>query len=515
MPPTSSIKGKTLKARPANAFGAYDSVPFALVDINRASKEELIKHLRIRSKVADGLISLRQQKPITDIKSLSLVKGLSEQVYSRIKQRVIVAGEPSLFIMDVTSQQDYIYGHKPFILRIRFANPSEKRVAMVSVTVLWAGKHFVVEKELTEEESHEGIVDLEFDEQRTLPIGPAEFLVALYRIDGAQASFRKTFYVLPANPLSLSLSPAGATVTGTWSARGVHQGPSDTFLTECTITIANGDTTSVRMNRRVTWKFWDGGVGGTLVESGAFDWPGNITVLGNSVWQGGVWFSSPNGSGIYNKYRGKEDMTIEIQMSAVDGRQVAGTITCRVMLAYGVNIIKVGDFDFQEGVDLYAAVDVTRQIYERRDITFRGILRWIIHNADAGGYTVINSEQEVHDLFRDWSVQNDFVDIFVCQDFTGTGFDGLAGDIPGPASKGGSNDGVAADKTGFTDSSGVKRLDIPYLGMLIGHEVGHYLGLPHINETGNLMLSNSGTNDTNLNYDQYRLMLPHGFIVFT
>jgi hypothetical protein len=164
---------------------------------------------------------------------------------------------------------------------------------------------------------------------------------------------------------------------------------------------------------------------------------------------------------------------------------------------------------------LYAAVDVTRQIYERRDITFRGILRWIIHNADAGGYPVINSEQEVHDLFRDWSVQNDFVDIFVCQDFTGTGFDGLAGDIPGPASKGGSNDGVAADKTGFTDSSGVKRLDIPYLGILIGHEVGHYLGLPHINETGNLMLSNSGTNDTNLNYDQYRLMLPHGFIVFT
>jgi hypothetical protein len=53
MPRRSSIKGKTLKARPANAFGAYDSIPFALVDINRASKEELIKHLRIRPKVAD------------------------------------------------------------------------------------------------------------------------------------------------------------------------------------------------------------------------------------------------------------------------------------------------------------------------------------------------------------------------------------------------------------------------------------------------------------------------------
>ena len=509
-----SVKGKSLKTRPANAFGIYDSVPFALVDINTADKKELIKQLDLTSKVAEGIISLRQQKPITDIRSLTIVKGLSPKIYSRIKQRIMVAGEASLCVLDVTSVQDYIYSHQPFILRIRFANPSEERVAVASATVLWGGQSFLVEKEITETQSREGVIEIDFDEQRTLPVGPAQFLIALYRIDGAQASFRKTFYILPHNPISLSLSPAGATVTGTWSARGAYQPPSDTFLTECTITIANGDVHSVSMNRHVTWKFWDGGVGGTLVESGAVNWPGNITVPGNGVWQGGVWFSSPNGSGIYNKYHGKEDMTIEIQMSANDGRPVGGTISCRVMLAYGVNIIKVGDFDFQEGIDLYGAVDVTRQIYERRDITFRGVLRWIIHNVDAGGYTVINDEQEVHNLFRDWSVPNDYVDVFVCQDFVTSGFDGLAGDIPGPASKGGSNDGVAVDKTGFTNTSGVKRLDVLYLAMLIGHEVGHYLGLPHINEAGNLMLSNSGTNDTNLNYDQYRLMLPHGFLVF-
>lgn len=278
--------------------------------------------------------------------------------------------------------------------------------------------------------------------------------------------------------------------------------------------MANGDAAPVPMDTQVTWRFWDGGVGGTLVESGAFNWPNPVTVPATGLWQGGVWFSSPNGSGIYNKYHGKEDMSVEIEMAAVDGRHVSGTITCRVMLAYGVNIIKVGDFDAQEGIDLYDAVDVTRQIYERRDITFRGILRWIIHDAQAGGYRIINSEGEVHDLFRDWSVPNDFVDVFVCQDFVTGGFDGLSGGVPGPASKGGNNDGVAVDKTGFVDGSGTKRLDIPYLGMLIGHEVGHYLGMPHINEAGNLMLSNSGPTDTNVNYDQYRLMLPHGFLTF-
>lgn len=510
----SSVRVKKLKTKPANSFGLYDSVPFALVDINHASNEELVQHLRVTPKIADRIIALREIESISNLEQLRSIKALPARTFEHIKGKVLFAGDLRLHILDVTAQDEYIFSHKPFALHVHYANPSELPAAIVSVTVLWAGEPFVVEQELTPEEVQRDRVDVEFDEERTLPVGPVEFRVALYRLDGAQASFRKTFYVLPSNPLSLSLSPAGATVTGTWSARGALQGGSDSFLTECTITIANGNSSSVSINRGVTWRFWDGGVGGTLVEAGSFNWPGSISVPGYGIWQGGVWFSSPRGSGIYNKYHDKEDMTIKVEMAASDGRQVTGTITCRVMLAYGVNVIKVGDFDYQEGVDLYNAVDVTRQIYEKRDITFRGVLRWIIHDADAGSYRIINSEGEVYDLFSDWSVPNDYVDIYVCQDFDAVGFDGLSGGVPGPASKGGNSDGVAVDKTGDTDGSGVKRLDVSYLGMLIGHEVGHYLGCPHINEAGNLMLPSSGSSDTNLNYDQYRLMMPHGFMVF-
>ncbi len=81
---------------------------------------------------------------------------------------------------------------------------------------------------------------------------------------------------------------------------------------------------------------------------------------------------------------------------------------------------------------------------------------------------------------------------------------------PGPMSDSGSNSGVVADKTGYVDGSGTKRLSVDYLGMLVGHEVGHYLGLVHISEAGNLMLASSGTNDTNLNYDQYRTIMGYG-----
>jgi hypothetical protein len=512
MPTKSRVRAKTLKSKPANAFGVYDSTPFSVVDINQADKSELIRYLGVKSTIADRIIALRKKKPIQNIEELTFFRNVPPKTRKRIKRKVVVATDAYIYILDVVATDAYIFSNKPFTLQIIFANPSKVPAAVISVNVLWAGKSFTVEKELTSEEIQRGHADIEFDQQRTLPVGQVEFLIALYRLDGAQASFRKTFYVLPSNPLSLSLSPAGATVTGTWSSRGAYQTPTNSFLTECTITIANGSNASVSIDRPVNWKFWDGGVGGTLVESGSFDWPNSITVSSYGIWKGNVWFSSPNGSGIYNRYRGKEDMTIEIQMTSAEGRRITGTITCRVMLAYGVNIIKVGDFEYQEGVDLYDAVDVTRQIYERRNITFRGVLRWIIPDADAGSYRIINSEGEVYDLFRDWSVPNNYIDVFVCQDFATGSFDGLSGGVPGPSSKGGNRDGVAVDKTG-SSSSGVKRLNVNYLGMLIGHEVGHYLGLPHISEAGNLMLSNSGTNDTKLNYDQYRTMLPHGFLV--
>jgi len=513
----SSVNAQTLEARPANAFGLYDSTSFAVVDINRATLEELVQHLKVSPAVARRIIARRDDAPITSFEQLQAIKGLSiSRTFALIRGRALLARDTNLHILNVASlsEAEDVFSDRPFTLRVRFANPADVPAAVVSVTILWAGEPFVVEQEVTNEEAQRRYVDVKFDETQTLPVGPAEFRVALYRHDGAQASFHKTLYVLPSNPLALSLSPAGATVTGTWSARGAYQSGPDTFVTQCTITLANGDANPVVMNNGVTWRFWDGGVGGTLVESGAFNWPGSITVPAFGLWQGGVIFTSPHGSGIYNKYHGKEDMTIEIEMVASDGRHEKGTITCRVMLAYGVNIIKVGDFDPQEGIDLYNAVDVTRQIYEKRDITFRSVLRWIIHNADAGRFLVIHNEGDVHDLFAAWSVPNDYIDVFVCQGFDTNGFDGMSGGLPGPASKGGNSDGVALSKSGYLDSSQVKRLHIDYLGMLMGHEIGHYLGLSHINEPGNLMLASSGATDTNLNYDQYSIMLRHGFMLF-
>ena len=207
-------------------------------------------------------------------------------------------------------------------------------------------------------------------------------------------------------------------------------------------------------------------------------------------------------------------MAIAITMRAADGRVIRGEITARVMLAFGVNIIKVGDFGAQEHIDLYDAVDRMRLIYERRDITLRGVDRRLISTAQAGAYPIINSEDEFHDLLEDWSCRNDFIDVYMVQDFQWGTFNGHTGDTPGPASKGGREDGVAVEKTGFTDASGTRRLSVTTLAQLIGHEVGHYLGLPHLEDPNNLMRSNTGVRGPDLSYDQYRLMFPHGFMFY-
>jgi hypothetical protein len=134
-------------------------------------------------------------------------------------------------------------------------------------------------------------------------------------------------------------------------------------------------------------------------------------------------------------------------------------------------------------------------------------------------YEIITSFDEAHDLWRDWSGpdSNDNIDMFVVQTVAipapgGGTFDGVDGAIPGPTSHSGSDSGTVASKSGYVDANGAARLHVEYLGMLMGHELGHYLGLVHVGDAGNLMLPNSGTTDTNLTYDQYRTMIRHGWV---
>ncbi len=213
-------------------------------------------------------------------------------------------------------------------------------------------------------------------------------------------------------------------------------------------------------------------------------------------------------------------MTIEITMTRQGGASVSGSITARTMFRFGVNVTEVAgeDFTSQEFSDLITASTVTRSIYESRDMAVDLDYRYI-PQARVGPYEIITSFDEFHQLLSDWSGPdtNDNIDAFIVQtiSISGTSIDGIDGSIPGPTSHDGSDSGVIASKSGFVDGSGTKRLSSAYLGMLIGHELGHYLGLVHVSDGGNLMLPSSGTTDTNLTYGQYKTMIRHGWVVIS
>jgi hypothetical protein len=512
---------RAVAVRPADLYGELDTERLEIIALSGADHERLAGRLDLDPEVAALAVraaaegaagwawAVRERREAVDG-----LRRVHATTWSADEQPLHLVDVSAVSAVSTVSPVGAVLSDRPFRLLLRWTNAGEAPVVLASARVVWAGEGFLVE-ERVEVGGPEGSAELTFDEERTLPVGPAELVVTVYRADGASSVFRRGVYVLPSNPLSLALGPAGATVTGSWSVRGDYRPESDTFLTECRLTVANGDGAPVSMNRRLVWEFWDGAVGtGTLVEAGTIDWPSGISVGAYGVWGGTVWFSSPRGSGVFGTFERKEDLALSIRMTASDGRVVRGDITARVLLAYGVNIIKVGDFGAQEHADLYAAVDEMQRVYERRDITLRGVDRRIIGNALAGGYPTIDSEDEFRDLLEDWSVPNDFVDVYVVQDFNWSTFNGFAGDIPGPASKGGRRDGVAVEKTGYTDGAGVRRLSVTTLAQLIGHEVGHYLGLEHQETTSNLMRSNTGVRGPELDYAQYRTMFPHGFMVF-
>jgi len=491
-----------------------DNEPARVLLLATASSATISRISGLPSSAAKQIVALRSKQREFSLMDLYQLRGIRLADLERLRRKSLFPTDEHLVITSVVPARQRIMSHRPFALRIAFVCPRKAQPFLASVRVEWAGVGFVVEQRITAANRRRSYVDVFFDRKRTLPTGPAIFRASLYTETGAQATFRTTCVVLPSNPFSLALSPNVNFVTGTFSARGVRNG--NAFETAISVTLSNGDAATVNVQPQFTWKFWDGGVGGSLVEQGTGSFGGNIAVPAFGTWGGWISFHSPQGSGVFSKYDGKEDMTIEIIMTRSNSATVSGTITCRTMFQFGLNVTQVAfeDFTAEENADLDAAAEVTRTIYERHDVTFvqddRGIQR-----ARAGPFEDISSESEARDLREQWSGPdtNDNIDAFVVNQLLIDGkYDGLDGDIPGPTSHAGRSSGTVQNKSGFVDSGGNRRLHVEYLGMLMGHELGHYLGLSHVNDAGNLMLPSSGTTDTALTYDQYRTIIRHGWV---
>jgi len=485
-----------------------------VVLVERASPTEMSRHLSTTVDIAKDILRAFE-RPANAAHALALLPAVSGEVREQALRSLVFPGDDRLAIVDVEPVDGRILSGRPYALHVRFVASALNPPLLASVVVEWAGDTFVAEMLVRPEDLQRGSLFVEFDERQMLPVGSATFNVQMLTGLGARAAFRVTCVVLPANPFALVVGPNSDFVTGTWSARGVRHGSA--YDTGVAVTLMNGDGAVVAVRSSFHWKFWGSGVGSYIVEQGDGDFHTPINVPAYGTWGGWIAFHSPDGSGIYGFYDSKKDMTIEIIVTRADGATVSGSITARTMFRFGVNVTEVAgeDFTSQEFADLSTAANVTRSIYERRDITFDIDYRYIPGD-HVGPYEIITSFDEFHHLLSDWSGPdtNDNIDAFTVQSISiaGSGADGIDARVPGPTSHDGSDSGLVASKSGFVDGSGTRRLSSAYLGMLIGHELGHYLGLSHVSDAGNLMLPGSGTTDTNLTYGQYKTMIRHGWV---
>jgi len=106
-----------------------------------------------------------------------------------------------------------------------------------------------------------------------------------------------------------------------------------------------------------------------------------------------------------------------------------------------------------------------REIYDQVNLGVRKIYWSYIPQDDVGAYTTITDYSEAEDLTEDWSANNDGIDVFWVQSILNAG--GWS-DVDGTCDK--SDKGMSGAVLELSGSDA-------FTGVLLAHEVGHYLGL--------------------------------------
>ena len=149
------------------------------------------------------------------------------------------------------------------------------------------------------------------------------------------------------------------------------------------------------------------------------------------------------------------------------------------------------------------AIQVTRDIYAQASLGVRKLYWRRIDPSEVGNYTIITNGAEATDLTDDFSGPNDGIDVFWVQSVLNAG--GFS-NSDGPCDKDEKDERTGA----VLEVSGSRR----FTGVLLAHEVGHYLGLGTGPSSNNLMgtdpdgdgIDSINSNSTNINSGQASTM---------
>lgn len=176
-----------------------------------------------------------------------------------------------------------------------------------------------------------------------------------------------------------------------------------------------------------------------------------------------------------------------------------------------LNLIRVGieSFTNADEQEIDGAVEFTRNTYATVNLGVGRVERFFITTADANGRDNINNDPEAVALTDEWTVPNSAFDVFFVLTYSGSTI-GLSA-VDGPCDK---------DAKGMDGSVVAIEGSPNTTGLALAHEVGHYLGLPHVDLpgtaddpiTGQNLMFPSVPNGGNLTASQGSTMRSHCFV---
>jgi hypothetical protein len=465
------------------------------IDLNTASIEELARLRGIGPATAKRIVTARGQNEFRDPTEL-VTRGL---VRARFLPVLLAAAAARVNdvpnVAEVTTSPEHAMYHEPFVLSVAFDDSaSGVRLARLELDSL---SHSIdVARSPTAEESERQRIDFDMP---AMEDGPMDVQVTLYDAKGNKAYLARTIQIFH-NPPTVNPFPSERSAR---LSSGAALFKSDgNFHCDSSWSIVNGTSSPTSLNRVLTWRILD--QGGGVLHSGVWDYGATITLAPFQV-SSGWWFTfaMPPGSSAFDRLRNKEQIRIEWTFRELaTNAAVVFSLTWRAIVAVNVNIIRVGEENFST-TERTLAFNALRQsassIYQAQDIDVGTISTFIVPLAQANNHETIDSDGEAEDLTGDWTVPNQAIDMFVVRSYVGS----TAGLSPvgGPCDK---------NAKGMTGSVIELQSSQALTGIVMAHELGHYLGLSHTSTLNNVMNPSVGTSNTVLTTSQGNTMKGFG-----
>lgn len=447
-----------------------------VIDLNRASVQELAAHPAIGRVLARRIAQGRKRRPVqtpADLYHAGLIplerlRALDDVSYGRTALRPLV--------LDIRPPRR-LYVGEPFALAVRFLARTVVAPEILSIVIRFpSGTTSHAHFRVTAEEMSKGLITLEnFVSGES---GELHVLVTLRDAAGGAHQQTATFGVFTRNPVQIFVAPSYLTQSGTVGAPKFDFGQRRWYC-NADVRWVNGESRPVNLGRAVTVRMTDAG---THIGTFTFTLSGDIVIPANSTVYGSWQTWHGEGSVAFNVFHAKGDLTYQYSMTG-SGFTPSRNQIWRTMRVIGYNIIRVGDFTANERAEYRrAAAEIASGIFQSRDMTVYDVELYRIEgtpdmDADKARYRFIDNQTEINELRSRYTVNNWYLDVF----FVEGRYDGAFGSSPtnGPVDKQGNASGLVIRRDGDTVN----------LGQTFAHEGGHYLGLEHADE-------NDGCDDT-------------------